>query len=771
MRTDSNNLINSLFIILYILTGTLPNFSAIDILAPQWVYLTSLNIIVGIYIAFNIPSFTNSLSGIFKTWLFVLYTIYIVWAALSAFYAINVAETLINLPRYFSVYIAVVLATTLLLHVKDPILLVSRILSLFLVSEILLYYNQFSVQVASGTFDAVQLKGFSGNKNIAAASMAVKIPFLLYFYQRTSKELIRFCILLLLALAYLALTIIYARAALLSGTLIVLLFIAYNIYNYATRKTSIEKSLVYIFGVVFPFLVAYFGSQVLSTVYNTKSYSDRVQTIAFNRSASSGRFDYWESAFQSFLENPIFGSGLGNFKIKSISYGADYIKGYTVPYHAHNDFIHTATELGIIGVICYTGVFVFLAIALLRMFQRSNNNLSHQIIIVALFLSLFAYGIDAFFNFPVARPLMQSALILVIGLILTLFVKKFGDKVHPKSIKTTLFIVSAILFSIPALFLTVTQYNAMSQQGRLLYEFNNAKYNYTLTELDEISNDFPNLTETAMPIKAMKARYFYNNGKKEEAISLLHQSMKDNPYIRFPENLLAQFYLNDQKIDSAYHYSKIAFENLPNNMPHYDTYMKSLVLKKDLNSIDSAFERVRALAGDTETIWMIYLRSLAQTRSLGDPFAMQRASEGYNLFPQSNNVYFLYRVLTYGQINITKADQLSKEAEALYLEQKFDQAALKYAEAANLDGLNKSHALNSGIAFFMNKQYDESLPYFDIAMSAKRDDTAERALRFKALSLVEKGDKGSACALFVRLRDLYPKRMYQQEFQKYCINK
>ena len=36
-------------------------------------------------------------------------------------------------------------------------------------------------------------------------------------------------------------------------------------------------------------------------------------------------------------------------------------------------------------------------------------------------------------------------------------------------------------------------------------------------ELDQISHDFPNLTETAMPIKAMKARYYYLAGNKEEA--------------------------------------------------------------------------------------------------------------------------------------------------------------------------------------------------------------------------------------------------------------
>ena len=55
----------------------------------------------------------------------------------------------------------------------------------------------------------------------------------------------------------------------------------------------------------------------------------------------------------------------------------------------------------------------------------------------------------------------------------------------------------------------IISFKSLKQQGRLLYEFNNAQYTYTRAELDQISHDFPNLTETAMPIKAMKARYYY----------------------------------------------------------------------------------------------------------------------------------------------------------------------------------------------------------------------------------------------------------------------
>ena len=61
------------------------------------------------------------------------------------------------------------------------------------------------------------------------------------------------------------------------------------------------------------------------------------------------------------MKNPIFGSGLGNWKIASIGEGKEHISGYTVPYHAHNDFIHVFTETGIPGGLVYIGIFATLS--------------------------------------------------------------------------------------------------------------------------------------------------------------------------------------------------------------------------------------------------------------------------------------------------------------------------------------------------------------------------------------------------------------------------
>ena len=54
MTMNSNqNLPNYILLILYITTGSLGNNGAIDILAPQWVYLGAINILSCLFFLFN----------------------------------------------------------------------------------------------------------------------------------------------------------------------------------------------------------------------------------------------------------------------------------------------------------------------------------------------------------------------------------------------------------------------------------------------------------------------------------------------------------------------------------------------------------------------------------------------------------------------------------------------------------------------------------------------------------------------------------------------
>ena len=54
--------------------------------------------------------------------------------------------------------------------------------------------------------------------------------------------------------------------------------------------------------------------------------------------------------------------------------------------------------------------------------------------------------------------------------------------------------------------------------------------------------------------------------------------------------------------------------------------------------------------------------------------------------------------------------------------------------------------------------------------SSRKTALKEKALRYKGLALYKIGKSPEACAVFSKLLRSYPKRMYQQEFQKYCKN-
>jgi len=520
-------------------------------------------------------------------------------------------------------------------------------------------------------------------------------------------------------------------------------------------------------------LLAILLNLAFTSSQNKGDITSQLGAIEFTEQSSNGRFQYWSDAYEQVSDHPILGAGLGNWKIASISYGKDHIKGYTVPYHAHNDFIHIFTEVGILGGIAYLSLFIILTFFLFRLLyvqRKEDGNTDFSLFLLV--LPFIIYGIDAGLNFPIARPLMQSSLALYMGLLLSIYLNRFSSKdISPvKPIYSRVILGLSLCLLIPGIIIHILSYQSLTQQGRLLYEFNNATYNLTLTELAEIEDDFPNLTETAMPIKAMKARYFYLNNQKERAHEYALLGAKDNPQIYFGESLKAQFYLQEQKQDSAYYYSKLAFDNLPNNMPHYNTYMNTLVARKDVVEMNKSFETVRALGGDTPLIWTIYLRSLANVTSLGDTTTMSKAAEAFKLFPQDDTIFSLYRILTYGQQRVVQAEQVYKQGIELYNAKDFNAAFDLFNQAFDLDPLEYTYALNSGLALYEGKQYPEAVGYLDRVQNTHKDNVKEKALRYKGLALYRAGSIPEACATFLKLKNSYPKRMYRQEFNKYCNN-
>ena len=68
-------------------------------------------------------------------------------------------------------------------------------------------------------------------------------------------------------------------------------------------------------------------------------------------SSTQQRLRFYKAALNSILDNPVFGIGLGNWKIHATEYDKPFMIDYTVPYHVHNDFLEMIAEIGIIGFI------------------------------------------------------------------------------------------------------------------------------------------------------------------------------------------------------------------------------------------------------------------------------------------------------------------------------------------------------------------------------------------------------------------------------------
>ena len=141
---------------------------------------------------------------------------------------------------------------------------------------------------------------------------------------------------------------------------------------------------------------------------------------------------------------------------------------------------------------------------------------------------------------------------------------------------------------------------------------------------------------------------------------------------------------------------KEPLKSLPNNMPHYDMYMKTLVIK-DINEIEKTFNLVQSLAGIPKQFGP-YIRSLAQTRSLGDPYAMEKAATAYQLYPEDETIFSLYRILTYGQQRMIEAEEINKQATSAYNNKEYLKAAELFSQAFDKDPLQCTFSLNAGLA-------------------------------------------------------------------------
>ena len=411
-----NKIPQLILLLLYVVSGYMYSPEVIDRISLQWLFLTVLNIFTSFFLIIYHFEKIKTIRFSFNKILLFVFTI---WACLSCIYAINQAESIINSTRWINISIGLINFYLLLGFFKNKFQIISSIICVMLVYEVFFTIHAYLsiIDYAPYNFSlANNLRGVTANKNITAASFITKMPFVIYLFISQKIKLIKIlCGVLLYSLVF-ALFLLGSRATYFSFLLIIVFTILFLITLLFNDKKRNIKDLINGLLIVFAVVTLSFISSSYALRQSEVSVGNRISTINMTDTSTTQRLRYYRHAIDHILSNPILGTGIGNWKIKSVEYDRENMTGYTVPYHMHNDFLQFASELGIIGFLLYLGIFINIGIKSLQYTFSKSISIDKKLMYLTILSSISAYFIDSNLNFPYARVINLIVFIIIINL-------------------------------------------------------------------------------------------------------------------------------------------------------------------------------------------------------------------------------------------------------------------------------------------------------------------------------------------------------------------
>ena len=752
-KFDSFQLLSPILLIGYLSLGFVPNLQAVDKIAPQWVGMTLLNLLSLAVFIYSRKSIKKTISKVLTPYLSLFYIGFILWAGLSYFYAINSTEVLVNITRQVNVLLMFLSMAILLFDLKNKPRFISWTLSIILSIETYVVLAEALEMInTTGVISSGNLKGVTANRNITAFSIAIKIPFVIYLIGILRKVSFKALFTVLVFFALLSLSMIQSRASFIAIGVITIGYSIWQIIIYL-RHTKSAKSLLSIGYIIIPLLFAITINQTVIASKGADALS-RASTISLstNDGSVNQRLRYYQDVLTHLTSNPIFGTGLGNWKLKSIEYDSKDISGYVVPYHAHSDFIQLGAELGIIGFFLYLGVFLWAVSYVFVFIAHPKSSLEDKTFMFLLLVALGVYFVDANLNFPIARPQVLVVWAAVMALIVIYYQKhkQALGLIKNKPYLTPVFLSLALVCLLPSLVVTNKVYESLKGQMFLLQDFNSNQFNVPLNQVDTIVPDMPNITVTTIPINSVKARYYVNAKQYDKALALINKGTKANPYLYYSEILKSQIFQEKGQIDSALVYAKKAFFGLPNNDLHASRLINLIYLKRDRESLEEAFEQLTYK--NKENNWKNYLIIASGLYPPKDDLLMERAKKANELFPSNPEFQGLYRQIAVGATGVNLANQYSAKGLESFNKQDFKSAAEQFEKALESNPLDYAHFENAATANYMIGDLQKAEQQIDVVIN-DLNPLNGKCEYIKALIYIKMGDPIGASPLLAKARD------------------
>lgn len=748
-------IVSILFTALYLIVHFIPDLGGADVMGAQWLYSSSLDLVVLGYIFINRARFKEAITVIYTFKFTLLFSLLLLWAIGSYFYALNPTETLVTLARLITTYILFINISILFYkqNVQQLFNIVSYIVAFILLYDSIYVISTFNNNVKINFDPSIgSITGNHGNKNVMAASLLIKFPFVIWIIIQ-SKILVRFFCSLILLLGTISLFLLSTRSTFVGLAIIITIFTVTTLY-FRDRK-DIKESLARISFFIIPVIAAFFISSLLvanatdaveESILNG-SVASRIQSIKLENDASSGRLHLWEGAIDYATKHPFTGAGYGNWKLASIPYEKEFTNDLFVPYHSHNDFLEMFADLGIIGGLSFGLMFLLFPIYAITIWRNKNAKAFYLPATIS-FMAVTCYAVDAFLNFPAERTAMQTMLAVSAALVwLPLGHLKMPANYAIKKWVPAIYFTIACLLIVPSIYIAKLTYDSLKVQKYVMGEID-ADPKMALDEVKQGLPSIPNLSTSTLPIPALIARYEFRDKHYDEALRLLRESDHVNPNLHYNDFIRTAVYASQQKFDSVSFYAKKAFYNWPRATSYYKNVIFAAAKQKDTVEIQKAFNLYNKYRPSGEA-WNQYLLGMYEVKNGTDLHLNSLLDSAIRTYPADsalfkNVINIFSRSGTLALKNNIIVDYAAQGAQA-FVKGNYTKAAQLYLKAIASDPTNYTHYENAGICYYTAKNYKEAIVYFKKAAQLPAANTGKSEF-FMGMSFIALNDKSNACS-------------------------
>lgn len=269
-------------------------------------------------------------------------------------------------------------------------------------------------------------------------------------------------------------------------------------------------------------------------------------------SGNTRAWDWWV-AYEMWRANPIFGVGLGHYKVQFINYKINFLateRGQQFDFYipraaqAHNDYFQAAAEMGSVGIAAM--IFAMIMLFWKTIQQVFSVKGSQKWVVLALYAGVVAFFVDAMVNFPGHLAASSFSMLMFLGMLHSNYLFPKMKAFRLKKLGTQIAVVVFLVSALSVMVLAYRDWQANIHLDAGIRHANQGRYQLALGEFEKsLALDF----QPAEVLFRLGAAH-QALGNPDEAAKYFEQTM-DSYLVDEVFLPLAVYKLNNQQYDEA----------------------------------------------------------------------------------------------------------------------------------------------------------------------------------------------------------------------------